>query len=69
MATQRIEHLFLEPEACLAKPLPDGRLHVLSEGQGIFEDRRQIASVLGEPEERVYVDRLRTAARSAARRT
>ena len=26
--TQRIEHLFLEPEACLAEPLPDGRLHV-----------------------------------------
>ena len=50
--TQRIEHLFLEPEACLARPLPDGRLHVYTQGQGIFEDRRQIASVLGEPEER-----------------
>ncbi len=54
--TQRIEHLFLEPEACLAKPLPDGRLHVFSQGQGIFEDRRQIASVLGEPEARVFVE-------------
>jgi selenium-dependent xanthine dehydrogenase len=54
--TQRIEHLFLEPEACLAKPMPDGRLHILSQGQGIFEDRRQIASVLGEPEERVFVE-------------
>ena len=54
--TQRIEHLFLEPEACLARPLPDGRLHILSQGQGIFEDRRQIASVLGEPEERLYVE-------------
>ena len=54
--TQRIEHLFLEPEACLARPLPDGRLHVYTQGQGIFEDRRQIASVLGEPEDRVFVE-------------
>ena len=54
--TQRIEHLFLEPEACLAEPLPDGRLHIFSQGQGIFEDRRQIATVLGEPEERLYVE-------------
>ena len=54
--TQRIEHLFLEPEACLARPLPDGRLHVYTQGQGIFEDRRQIASVLGEPEERLFVE-------------
>ena len=54
--TQRIEHLFLEPEACLARPTPDGRLHVYTQGQGIFEDRRQIASVLGEPEDRVFVE-------------
>ena len=54
--TQRIEHLFLEPEACLVRPLPDGRLHVLTQGQGIFEDRRQIASVLGEPEDRLFVE-------------
>ena len=54
--TQRIEHLFLEPEACLAGPLPDGRLHIRSQGQGIFEDRRQIASVLGEPENRIFVE-------------
>ena len=30
------------------EPLPDGRLHIYSQGQGIFEDRRQIAAVLGE---------------------
>ena len=54
--TQRIEHLFLEPEACLAKPLPDGRLHVVSQGQGIFDDRRQIASVLGIAQERIYIE-------------
>ncbi len=54
--TQRIEHLFLEPEACFAEPWPDGRLHIVSQGQGIFDDRRQIAGVLGEPEERLYVE-------------
>ena len=27
-----------------------------SQGQGIFDDRRQIAAVLGEPEERLYVE-------------
>ncbi len=54
--TQRIEHLFLEPEAALAVPLPDGRLHLYTQGQGIFDDRRQVASVLGEPEDRVFVE-------------
>jgi CO/xanthine dehydrogenase Mo-binding subunit len=54
--TQRIEHLFLEPEAALAVPLDDGRLHLLTQGQGVFDDRRQVASVLGEPEENIYVE-------------
>ena len=38
------------------RPLPDGRLHIYSQGQGIFDDRRQIAAVLGEPEERLFVE-------------
>src|SRR5439155_22908272 len=50
--TQRIEHMFLEPEACIAMPTDKG-LRVLSQGQGIFDDRRQIASILGWPIERV----------------
>jgi xanthine dehydrogenase molybdenum-binding subunit len=54
--TQRIEHLFLEPEAALAVPLDDGRLHLLTQGQGVFEDRRQVASVLGEPEDNVFAE-------------
>jgi len=54
--TQRIEHLFLEPEAALAVPLADGRLHLYSQGQGVFDDRRQVASVLGEPEENVFAE-------------
>jgi xanthine dehydrogenase molybdenum-binding subunit len=48
--TQRIEHAFLEPEATLAVPMAlDGRgrgLHVYSGGQGVWDDRNQIASVL-----------------------
>lgn len=53
--TQCVEHLFLEPEACIALPASGGgpRLHVLTQGQGIFDDRRQIASVLGWPIEQV----------------
>ncbi len=44
--TQRIEHAFLEPEACLAVPTDDG-LHIYSQGQGVHDDQRQIAEVLG----------------------
>ena len=44
--TQRIEHLFLEPEAALAVPTDRG-VHLYTPGQGIFDDRRQVASVLG----------------------
>jgi len=53
--TQRIEHAFLEPEACLA--VPDGdRLTVYSQGQGVHDDQRQIASVLRVPLEAVTVE-------------
>jgi len=59
-STQRIEHLFLEPEACLVVPekAADGQpaLHVYSQGQGVFDDQRQIASVLGIDKERVQVE-------------
>jgi xanthine dehydrogenase molybdenum-binding subunit len=95
--TQRIEHAFLEPEACLAVPSSaeghgawdmghghgqgqghgtwdvghgspsSGRPHdpspmphapvldVFSQGQGVFDDRRQIASLLGLPESAIRV--------------
>ena len=32
--TQRIEHLYLEPESALAEPRPDGGLHLLQPGAG-----------------------------------
>ncbi|MBI2958689.1 MAG: selenium-dependent xanthine dehydrogenase [Betaproteobacteria bacterium] len=54
--TQRIEHLYLEPDSSLAVPSPDGRLHLYSQGQGIFDDRAQVASVLGIAEDRLFVE-------------
>ena len=52
--TQRIEHAFLETEAAIALPLEDG-VHLYSNGQGIYVDRTQVASLLGLPEEKVRV--------------
>ena len=76
--TQRIEHLFLEPESCLAVPklriLDLGvrtdesqsafrnphsaieSLQIYTQGQGVFDDQRQIASVLGIDKDRVQVE-------------
>ncbi len=54
--TQRIEHLFLEPECAMAEPLPGGGVKLYTQGQGIFDDRRQVAGFLGVPEEAVEVE-------------
>jgi xanthine dehydrogenase molybdenum-binding subunit len=80
--TQRIEHLFLEPEACIAIPRlriadcglrseeasrqseirnpkseiePDS-LFIYTQGQGVFDDQRQCASVLGIDRDRVQTE-------------
>jgi len=58
--TQAIEHAFLEPEAALAVPADDGGLRVFSQGQGAWEDRRQLASFLGLPAKRVRVTQVAT---------
>ena len=56
-STQRIEHAFLEPESTLAVPSEDGtRLHVYSGGQGIWDDRNDIAKLLGLSNEQVTVE-------------
>jgi xanthine dehydrogenase molybdenum-binding subunit len=54
-STQRIEHAYLEPEACVVLPQGDG-LKVYSQGQGVHEDQKQIAAVLGLPVEKVEVE-------------
>jgi xanthine dehydrogenase molybdenum-binding subunit len=54
--TQRIEHLFLEPESAVAYTREDGRLHLYSQGQGVFDDRRQCARFLGIEENDIFVE-------------
>ena len=55
--TQFVEHAFLEPESSLTVlDSEDGvAVHVYSQGQGVWEDRRQIASFLSMPPEKVRV--------------
>ncbi len=53
--TQRIEHAFLEPESTLVVPT-EGGLHVYSGGQGVWDDRDQIAAILDVPKDRVIVE-------------
>jgi selenium-dependent xanthine dehydrogenase len=57
--TQRIEHAFLEPEAALAVPEGAG-LRVHAQGQGAWEDRRQVAAMLGLPLAAVRVTQVAT---------
>jgi aldehyde oxidoreductase len=52
--TQRIEHAFLEPEGAIALPAEDG-VHLYSQGQGIYVDQKQVASLLDLDEEKVRV--------------
>jgi xanthine dehydrogenase molybdenum-binding subunit len=55
--TQFIEHAFLEPESCLAVPrgatdingATAQLLHVYSQGQGVYDDQRQLCSALALP--------------------
>ena len=58
--TQFIEHAFLEPEASLARPEGYAGIRVYSQGQGIWDDRRQIASFLGVPDDWVRVTHVPT---------
>jgi selenium-dependent xanthine dehydrogenase len=52
--TQMIEHGYIETECSVAKPEEDG-VEILSQGQGVYEDRKQIAKVLNLLEEKVRV--------------
>ena len=45
--TQRVDHAFVEPESTLATFDNAGNLYVYSGGQGIWDDRNDIARVLG----------------------
>jgi xanthine dehydrogenase molybdenum-binding subunit len=60
--TQRIEHAFLEPESTLAVPTMSGdtdepdSLYVYSGGQGIWDDRNDIAAMLDIDQRRVTTE-------------
>lgn len=53
--TQRIEHAFLEVECAIAYPTGNGGIELLSQTQGIYEDRRQISGLLGLNEDNIRV--------------
>ena len=53
--TPFIEHAYLEPEAGVAVPGPDGRITVYVGSQIPFEDRRQVAEALAIPEEKTRI--------------
>lgn len=49
------EHAFLEPECSIAVPTPDGRMAVYVGSQIPYQDRTQVARVLGWPEKRIRI--------------
>ncbi|MEA2530838.1 MAG: hypothetical protein QOG89_2482 [Thermomicrobiales bacterium] len=49
------EHAYLQPEAGIAYPDDQGRIVVETAGQWLHEDRKQIAKMLGLPEDHVVV--------------
>ncbi len=54
--TQRIDHAFVEPESTLAVPEDDGTLMVYSGGQGIWDDRNDIAAILDVDPDQIMVE-------------
>lgn len=58
--TPFIEHAYLEPEAALALPEPDGLIHVFTPSQSSFSYRDQIAATLNLPKEKVRVSLVAT---------
>lgn len=49
------DHGYMEPEAAFAYVDDDGRLHVYTSTQNVYNDRVMICHALGLPEERVHV--------------
>ncbi|MFW6184674.1 MAG: xanthine dehydrogenase family protein molybdopterin-binding subunit, partial [Chloroflexota bacterium] len=52
--TQRIEHGYMEPEAAIAYPTDEG-IELLSQSQGIYDDREQLMRLLGLPKDKIRV--------------
>jgi selenium-dependent xanthine dehydrogenase len=53
--TQITDHAFIEPECSIGVPLPDGRMEIYVGSQIPYQDREQVARVMGWSEERVRI--------------
>jgi len=53
--TPATDHAFIEPECSIGVPLPDGRMEIYVGSQIPYQDREQVARVMGWPEERVRI--------------
>jgi xanthine dehydrogenase molybdenum-binding subunit len=53
--TPAAEHLFMEPECSIARPIPDGQMEIYVGSQIPYSDREQVARALGWQENRVRV--------------
>ena len=53
--TPTYEHAFLEPECSIAVPTPEGRMEIYCGSQIPYQDRTQVARVLGWPDKRVRI--------------
>jgi len=53
--TQRVEHGFLETEAAIALPAGSDRIELWVQSQGVYDDQRQIARILGVSSDKVNV--------------
>jgi len=53
--TQTTDHAFMEPECSIAVPLPDGRMEVYVGSQIPYQDRSQIARIMGWDEKRIRI--------------
>lgn len=54
--TQRVEHGYMETEAAIALPWQEDGIELYSQTQGVYEDRRQIAHILGLPLKKIKVN-------------
>ncbi len=52
--TQRIEHAYMEPEVAISRMRGDA-IELYSQGQGVYEDQRQIALILNLPVDKINV--------------
>lgn len=53
--TPTTDHAFIEPECSIGVPLPEGRMEIYVGSQIPYQDRTQVARVMGWPEERVRI--------------